>query len=175
MATSKKSPLKKDDDDRKYVFSSQNVEEITNKMNDDGYVPKRYENPWLAGQVGVRKPDITFDITEEEIEEYIKCKLDVKYFAEKYCKIKREDGSVGSIKLRPYQKEILDLFANNRFSILASSRQSGKCFLFNMLINTSNYTCSIGELYYNILSKYRPLTFLEKIKIFLYKLLIKFS
>lgn len=175
MALNKRNTTKKDDDDRKYVFSSKNVEEITNRMNDDGYVPKRFENPWLAGQVGVRKPDITFDITDEEIQEYIKCKLDVKYFAEKYCKIKREDGTVGDIKLRPYQKDILDLFANNRFSILASSRQSGKCLFVTMFIKTKNKKIPIGELYYNELSKIRSLTFLEKIKLFLYKLLIKIS
>src|SRR6266403_149032 len=48
------------------------------------------------------------------------------YFSEKYCKIKREDGSIGQMKLRDYQKDILNLYDNNRFSILMSSRQSGK-------------------------------------------------
>jgi hypothetical protein len=40
--------------------------------------------------------------------------------------ILREDGTVGKIKLRPYQRDILDNFMGHRFNILMSSRQSGK-------------------------------------------------
>jgi Terminase large subunit, T4likevirus-type, N-terminal len=62
----------------------------------------------------------------DEIQEYIKCKLDIHYFAEKYCRVKTEDGSIANIKLRDYQKDILDLYHNGRFSILCGSRQIGK-------------------------------------------------
>lgn len=50
----------------------------------------------------------------------------MQYFAEKYCKIKREDGSIGPMKLRDYQKDILNLYDKSRFSILMASRQIGK-------------------------------------------------
>lgn len=121
MANSKQ----KKEEERKFVFTSKNVEEITAQIN-DGYVIKRYQNPWFKGEVGVRRSGITFAMTQDELSEYIKCKLDIHYFAEHYCRIKREDGSIGKIKLRPYQKDILDLYTKNRFSILMSSRQSGK-------------------------------------------------
>ena len=65
-------------------------------------------------------------MTDDEIQEYIRCKLDIHYFAEKYCRIKTEDGSVQNIKLRDYQRGILDLYTKNRFSILCGSRQIGK-------------------------------------------------
>ena len=110
---------------RKFVFTTRNVEEITQRMS-DGYVMKRYMNPWFKGEVGVRRSGITFALTPDELQEFIRCKLDIHYFAETYCRIKREDGSIGQIKLRPYQKGILDLYTKNRFSILMSSRQSGK-------------------------------------------------
>lgn len=115
---------KVDDSDKKFVFTSKNVEEITGKIN-DGYVIKRFQNPWFKNEVGVRRTGITFAMTIDEIQEFTKCKIDVQYFAEQYCKIKREDGSIGKIKLRPYQRDILDLYGKNR-SILMSSRQSGK-------------------------------------------------
>ena len=64
-------------------------------------------------------------MTPEEITEYIKCKTDIKYFAQKYCKIKIEDGSIKNLKLRDYQIDIIELY-QNRKSILCGSRQIGK-------------------------------------------------
>jgi len=115
----------KQDEERKFIFTSKVVDEITNKIN-DGVVIKRFQNPYFSSEVGLRKSGITFRMTEDEIQEYIKCKLDIHYFAEKYCKIKTEDGSIQNIRLRDYQKDILDLYTNNRFSMLMGSRQIGK-------------------------------------------------
>jgi len=111
--------------ERKVVFTSQLVTETTEKIN-DGVVVKRFQNPWFQNEVGVRRSGLTFMMTDDEINEYINCKLDINYFAEKYCRIKTEDGSVQNIKLRDYQKKILDLYTKNRFSILCGSRQIGK-------------------------------------------------
>ena len=87
---------------------------------------KRVENLWHNRIHGVRKHGISFAMTKIERQEYVKCKLSVFYFAEKYCKIKREDGTVGEIKLRNYQNDIIKLFNDNRYSILMASRQIGK-------------------------------------------------
>jgi hypothetical protein len=111
--------------ERQMVFTTKLVEESTDKIN-DGIVVKRYQNPWLKSEVGLRRAGVSFRMTPDEQQEYVRCALDVHYFVEKYCKVKREDGSVGSIKLRDYQKEILDNFVNNRFNILMASRQVGK-------------------------------------------------
>ena len=111
--------------ERQMVFTTKLVDEATDKIN-DGVVVKRYQNPWLKSEVGLRRAGVSFRMTADEQQEYVRCALDVHYFVEKYCKVKREDGSVGSIKLRDYQKEILDSFVNNRFSILMASRQVGK-------------------------------------------------
>lgn len=116
--------MAKEKEDKRFVFTTKLVDEATDKMN-DGIVLKRYRIPWFKGTVGLRKSGITFMMSDYEIEEYIKCKLDVKYFAEKYCRVKTEDGTVQNIKLRDYQKEILDLYSG-RFSILCGSRQIGK-------------------------------------------------
>jgi hypothetical protein len=99
-------------------------------------------------------------MSPEEQEEYIKCALDVHYFTEQYCKVKTEDGSVGQIKLREYQKEILDNFVNSRFNILMASRQVGKC---NQLI--TRVLCEIIDDKGNI----------TKIEIPMYKLLFMYK
>lgn len=114
-----------DKNEKQMVFTTKLVDEATDKIN-DGIVIKRYQNPWLKGEVGLRRAGVTFKMSPDEQQEYIKCALDVHYFVEKYCKVKREDGSIGNILLRDYQKEILDNFVNSRFNILMASRQVGK-------------------------------------------------
>jgi hypothetical protein len=111
--------------ERQMIFTTKLVDEATDKIN-DGIVVKKYQNPWLKSEIGLRRSAVSFKMTADEQSEYVKCALDVHYFTEKYCKVKTEDGSVGSIRLRDYQKEILDNFVNSRFNILMASRQVGK-------------------------------------------------
>ena len=157
--------------EKQMIFTTYLVNDATEKIN-DGVLIKRYQNPWLKSEVGIRRSGTTFKMTPEEQQEYIKCAIDVHHFTEMYCKTKREDGSIGSIKLRDYQKEILDNFVNNRFNILMASRQVGKCFSFNTLCSIEKdglcIDFRIGKLYYYMLSKERNLTLLEKVKIKLY-------
>jgi hypothetical protein len=111
--------------EKQMIFTTKLVDDATDKIN-DGIVIKRYQNPWLKSEVGLRRAGVTFRMSPDEQQEYVKCALDIHYFVEKYCKVKREDGSIGNILLRDYQKEILDNFFNNRFNILMASRQVGK-------------------------------------------------
>ena len=115
----------KEQQEKQMIFTTKLVDESTDKIN-DGIVIKRYQNPWLKSEVGLRRSGVTFKMTPDEQQEYVRCALDVHYFVEKYCKVKREDGSIGNILLRDYQKEILDNFVNSRFNILMASRQVGK-------------------------------------------------
>ena len=123
----------KEQKERQMVFTTDVVNSSTDKIN-DGIIIKRYQNPWLKGEVGLRRSGVTFRMSPEEQEEYVKCALDMDYFVEKYCMVKREDGSIGNIILRDYQKEILDLFNNNRFSILMAARQCGKTISSSIFI-----------------------------------------
>ena len=163
-----------EDENKKFIFTSKNITEITEQIS-DGVVIKRYQNPWFKNEVGVRRAGLSFGITVEEFNEYMKCSEDIHYFAEKYCKIKREDGSIGPIILRDYQKKILDLFKNNRV-ILCASRQSGKCIHFNTEIFLEGLgNVRIGILYYMLLTAHRKLTLIEKIKIKLYDILFSLN
>jgi hypothetical protein len=160
--------------ERKMVFTTKLVDEATEKIN-DGIVIKRYQNPWLKSEIGLRRSGVSFKMGDDEQQEYIKCALDVHYFTEKYCKVKTEDGSINNITLREYQKEMLDNFVNSRFNILMASRQIGKCFFFNTICSVEKdghiFNLRIGKLYYYMVSQDRPLTILEKIKIKLYDIL----
>ena len=111
--------------EKQMIFTTKLVDESTDKIN-DGIVVKRYQNPWLKSEIGLRRAGVTFRMTPDEQQEYVRCALDINYFVERYCKVKREDGSVGPIFLRDYQKEILNNFVNSRFNILMASRQVGK-------------------------------------------------
>ena len=131
---------------------------------------KLHEKIWYKNMKGVKKGNLAYDMTNDELSEYLKASLSIHYFAEKYCQIKREDGSTGPMTLRDYQKDIIDLYTKNQFSILMASRQVGKCSSFNVMVNIDGEKKSLGELYYQELKKLRPLTFTEKIKYFLYKI-----
>jgi hypothetical protein len=165
--------IKDKDKEVRTIFTSSLISTIVDRIN-DGVVIKRHENPWFKNEVGIRRSGITFRMTDYEIEEYIKCKLDIHYFAEKYCMVKTEDGSIRNITLREYQKDILDLYTKNRFSILMGSRQIGKCFSFNTLVEVENLgVYRVGILYYEIASRFRKLTILERIKIRIYNIIYK--
>lgn len=160
-----------------FILTTELIKEIEEKEN-LGKILKRHEKIWFQNLRGIRKSNIAFAMTDDEFEEYVKCKLNIHYFAEKYCQIKREDGTIGPMTLRDYQKDIIDLYTKNPRSILMASRQTGKCnsFITNILVvSESNEVVKIpiGMLYYNEIKKERELTFLEKIKIFLYKILYK--
>ena len=116
--------VKKETEERKIIFTSKLVEENTRRIN-DGVILKRFENPWFENEEGIRRDGLTFEMTPDEVAEYVKCASDIQYFAEKYCKVKREDGSIGNIKLRDYQKEILELYKAPKSALLAA-RQAGK-------------------------------------------------
>lgn len=157
------------------VFTTEKVKEIEEKEN-LGYPLKQHEKLWFKNQRGVRKAGIAFAMTNKEVSEYAKCKLSVHYFAEKYCKIKVEDGTIDNMKLRDYQKDIIDLYTKNRFSILMASRQTGKCSSpFTKIyivddITKETYETAFYDLYYSTISTFRKLKPIEKFKYFLYRI-----
>ena len=81
-------------------------------------------NPFIGTNTKLLKPELVFQRTEEEIEDYIHCMQDVIYFASK-CYIMQPDGLQPCI-LRDYQIEYLRHLQENRFSILLAARQIGK-------------------------------------------------
>ncbi len=63
-----------------------------------------------------------------------KCRDDINYFAEKYFTIVHVDHGKMLIDLYDYQKDLLNQFEENRFNIVAQSRQSGKSTTLTVFI-----------------------------------------
>lgn len=141
-----------DKKNKRVVFTTELVDFYTKKIN-DGYILKSYENPWLDNEIGVRRAGLSFKRTSQEQEEYIKCAIDIIYFANNYCKTKSEDGSIKQIKLRDYQVEILNNFVNYNNNILFASRQVGKTIttsiflLHTMLFNNDKNIIVVSNKY----------------------------
>lgn len=81
-------------------------------------------NPFDGRNTKLLKPDLVYKYTDEEIEDYIKCKSDPIYFASK-CYLMQPEGLL-PCELRDYQEDYLRHLQKNRFSIFLSCRQSGK-------------------------------------------------
>lgn len=158
------------------ILTTKRVKEIIEKQNLNLKLTKD-EHIWFERQFGVRRSELTFAPTQSEVDEYTKCKMDIHYFADKYCQIKREDGTIGPMTLRDYQKDIIDLYDKNQYSILMASRQTGKCLSMNTKVYIRNaltgeiYETILATLYYETIKMERPLTIIENIKYFLYRLL----
>lgn len=108
-----------------FILNTNKVNEIIEKEK-LGVKLQKHEKLWFDNIRGVRKANIPFALTDEELLNIYNSSKDCFYFAENFCKIKVEDGSIQLIKLREYQKKIIDLYINNKYSILMASRQVGK-------------------------------------------------
>lgn len=159
------------------VWNTKLVNEVKN-MIEIGEIPK--DSPFITNDHQWRSPDITFEYTAEELEEIQKCASDVVYFANMYAYSMTDEG-VQKITIRDYQEEALKDLQNNRFNIWMASRQVGKCLLHNVNITVRNTTSgeiiktTLGNFYEKLLSKKRKMSFLERIKSFLWKMYTNLS
>ena len=76
------------------------------------------DNPLL------KRVGINVSFTEEQVEEYIKCRKDPLYFS-KYIKIITLDEGVTEFKMYDFQKDCVEDFKDHRFNIVLKSRQQG--------------------------------------------------
>jgi len=125
MVTTKKKKNNRSIIDKQFVFNSDNINEIIEKQH-QGFALPRHMNPWFKNQAGVRRAGLVWAWSEEELEDFARCAFDIHYFANKFCKIKSEDGQIRQMTVRDYQIEVLDAYTKNRFTINMSSRQTGK-------------------------------------------------
>lgn len=59
--------------------------------------------------------------TQDQVEEYLKCKDDPFYFIENYCKIITLDKGLQQMTLFDYQRDIIQMILENRFFIRQAS------------------------------------------------------
>jgi hypothetical protein len=114
-------------DDNSLIWSTERVETLLRKIEDEGLDYKQIENPFHDQNPDLKKANIQWEYTPEEILEIKKCAEDVSYFS-KYCKVMTDNG-MEYIKLRDYQDSVLREYQSNRFNIFLAPRQVGKCLL----------------------------------------------
>jgi len=116
------------------------------------------DNPLL------KKVGVDHQYTKEQIEEYIKCSKDPVYFCINYIKIVNVDEGLINFKMWDFQKEMINLFKDNRFVITKCPRQVGKTtttvgYLLWATIFTDSQNVAVlankGSLARDILAKYQ--------------------
>jgi hypothetical protein len=83
------------------------------------------ENIYL-GNPNLKKANTPIEFTQEQIEEYIKCKDDPVYFAKNYVQIVTLDHGLQPFKMYDFQEKLVKNFHENRFNICKMPRQTGK-------------------------------------------------
>lgn len=88
------------------------------------------EKNYIRNDENLKAPDATEHISLDEyqwrVQELIKCKNDILYFAEHYYYIISPDKGKHIIELYPKQRELILSFINNKRVVTLASRQSGK-------------------------------------------------
>lgn len=98
------------------------------------------------GNPKLKKAGVHIQITKAERQEFEKCYNDVNYFIEKYCKIVSLDRGLVNFDLYDFQKEMVDIMSNNRFSIFVTARQMGKALDVNTPIPTPSGFKTMGDI-----------------------------
>jgi hypothetical protein len=78
------------------------------------------------GNPNLKKANTPIEFTQEQIEEFIKCKNDPVYFANNYIKIVSLDEGLTQFHPYHFQERLIERFHANRFNICKMPRQTGK-------------------------------------------------
>jgi hypothetical protein len=105
-------------------WSSKRVEELLWRVEEEGLDYKSVDNPFHDGDPELKRSNLLWEYTNDELLEMQRCAKDVIYFA-KYCRVMTDDGLV-YVKLRDYQQSVLREYQGNRFNVFLAPRQVGK-------------------------------------------------
>lgn len=114
-----------EDGSNKAIWNSESVELALNGLR-EGY--KLKENPFLKTVQGalLRKAGLPFKYTQDELEVLKRCYINKFFFADNFSKLKDGDNGWSNITLRPYQRDLMKRYSDNRWNIIMFPRQSGK-------------------------------------------------
>jgi hypothetical protein len=119
-----------DPKDNQYIWTTEKIDQLVADINNGSKDIRKLKNsPFKDNDINLRRENLPFEYTPEEIEELSKCKASVLYFAINYCVITTPKGrmllkDVGG--LRDFQEQILKAYKENSLNILMASRQTGK-------------------------------------------------
>ena len=78
------------------------------------------------GNPRLKKANVNIPYTQEQIDEFIKCQMDIVYFIKNYVKIVSLDHGLVLFDLFDYQEDMLTAFTTERFVTCLTARQMGK-------------------------------------------------
>ncbi len=148
------------------VWSTKLVNDYLNDI-DNGI--ERKDSPFLYGNTQLRKPNLMFEYTQDEIEIIMRCKNDINFFANNFAyTMNPSTGSLNLITLRDYQEDLLNTINDNRFTIIVASRQCGKCSIGNEYVELESgekvklidlFTEHHKNFFYKLISKLKRLLY----------------
>ena len=97
----------------------------------------------------LKKANTPIEFSQENIEEFLKCKSDPVYFANNYVKIVTLDYGLQPFKTYDFQEKLINNFHDNRFNICKMPRQTGKsttCVSYLLHYAIFNDSVNIGIL-----------------------------
>ncbi len=110
------------------IYTTKIIEFIREELNNDSSL--FVESPFYQNNPALRKGNLLFDLSNEELEEIARVKEDILYLANKYTKVlSSTSGASSGVQLYGYQEEYLKLMVKNRFVIGMLARQSGKTLM----------------------------------------------
>jgi len=116
------------------------------------------ERDFYRGDKKLPKENAQFNFTPAMVKELKKCRDNIVHFAENHFTIVNLDRGKETIELYPAQKRVLKSLQNNRFVVLLSSRQAGKCLKDDTIVRIRNKktleskNITVGEFYSSIKS-----------------------
>jgi len=113
-------------------WSTKRVEELLWKVEEEGLNYKEVDNPFHDGDPELKRANILWEYTTEELLEIKKCAKDVTYFA-KYCQVMMDHG-LDYIRLRDYQESVLKEYQSHRFNVFLAPRQVGKSIMSGVML-----------------------------------------
>jgi hypothetical protein len=113
-------------------WTTSRVDELLRRVDEEGLDYKEVDNPFHDQDPELKRSNILWEYTSEEILEMKKCAEDVSYFA-KYCKVMTDTG-LDYIRLRDYQSSVLREYQNHRFNIFLAPRQVGKSITSSIIL-----------------------------------------
>lgn len=121
---------------------------IIDDVDDDFKEKNCYKN-----DNSIRGPYVNYPYTQIQLDEMSKCANDSFYFIQNYTKINTLDYGVQLFEPFQYQKNMIKMMDENRFTIFTTSRQAGKCVDYNTMVtirdkrNGEIRELSIGDFY----------------------------
>ena len=90
------------------------------------------------GNPKLKRTNVELNLTKRQKREMKRCQTNVSYFVKNYLKVVNVDDGLVPLDLYDYQEKLIEHIHDNRYVMVAASRQCGKCLESEQVINVKN-------------------------------------